>query len=93
MRRVVVHPNQLVHYATPRPTTTLFGDAISLTEQRIREEEWHYWHTICGKDVIGHPNDEFYPEVTCRACLRSFERARKTYAELEGRFGVRDGAT
>jgi len=93
LRRVVVYPSQLVHWGTPRPAVslaaTLFPDQYRPpTVEEEGEDDWHYWKTLCGKEVIGHPNDEFYPEVTCRACLRSFERGRKTYAELANRFGA-----
>jgi hypothetical protein len=83
LRRVAVHPNQLVHWAKPRSTElSKWVDMSDLTE-----DEWWTWHTICGKDVIGHPNDEFYPEVTCRSCLRVFGKAQKVYRDLERRFG------
>jgi hypothetical protein len=90
LRRVVVYPSQLVHYATPRPPVSLAaltGGHVPTVEE-IGEDDWHSWRTICGRDVIGHPNDEFYPEVTCRSCLKAFARAQKTYSDLATRFGA-----
>lgn len=80
--RVINHDSWKIHYARGRREDI----AATLPPEDVTAENWWHWRTLCGRDLIGRKTDE---DVNCARCIKSIERARKTYAELEERLGVR----
>lgn len=82
--KVINYTNWKVHYAHARREDI----AKTMPAEDVTPDSWYFWRTLCGKDLIAHKTDD-ESIVSCASCVRSFETARRTYAALAGRFGVR----
>jgi hypothetical protein len=79
---VVNYDSWKIHYATARREDL----AKVMDPEDVTAENWYHWHTLCGRDLIGHSLPA--EEVNCASCLKAFERARRIYSDLSARLGV-----
>jgi hypothetical protein len=84
--KIINYDSGKVHYARAAR-----GDiARMMAAEDVSAESWYHWRTVCGRELIGHSIDQELP-VSCTRCVRGFEKAQKTYADLNERFGVGTG--
>lgn len=73
----------VVHYAKGRIPKDFLGRDIVPDE--VTAEEWHYWRSLCGKDLIARVTES--NPVDCQTCLKAYEKGQRQAAELVERFG------
>lgn len=74
----------VVHYAKGRLPKDFLGNEVN-PEPGVKAEEWWYWRSLCGKDLIARVT-ESHP-VDCQTCLKAYEKGQRQAAELVERFG------
>jgi hypothetical protein len=61
--------------------------AKRLPAEDVTADTWWHWRSLCGKDLIAHLVTIEEYEVSCKACLRAYEKGKRQAEELAARFG------
>lgn len=56
-----------------------------LPADSVTPDNWYYWRTVCGKDMIGHRTTLM--DADCPRCRQALDRAMVTVENIRARFG------
>lgn len=79
--QVLNYESGTIHYAKARNEEA----AKTMDPEDVTPEVWWWWHTLCGRDLIAHAQEDF--PVDCARCVKAYAAGERKAAELIGRFG------